>query len=145
MLLAGNNHHIMKKANSFIRIVITVLFTAINFIAVNNTFAQQTLGDKLKAMTPQQRADYQTGLMKTKLKLDTQQIVKVKAVNLKYSLKFEPIIKSDDGRFTKLKKFEALQEQKDAELKTIFNGPQFKLYQDYESEMREKMKEKVNN
>ena len=137
----------MKFSTSFTRIVIAILFTAINLMAVNNTFAQsqQTLGDKLKAMTPQQRADYQTGLMKTKLHLDTQEIVKVKAVNLKYAQKFEPIIKSDDGRFTKLKKFKALQDQKDAELKTIFNGNQFKVYQDYENEMREKMKEKVSN
>ena len=135
----------MKFSKSLIRLTTAVLFAAINFLAVNNSLAQQTLGDKLKAMTPQQRADYQTGMMKDKLKLDRQQIKKVKAVNLKYAIKIEPIIKSDEGRFSKFKKFKALQEQKDAELKTIFNGLQFKLYQDYENEMREKMKEKVKN
>jgi hypothetical protein len=110
------------------RYIITILFTAIGFMAVNNVSAQQTMGDKLKAMTPRQRADYQTGLMKTKLHLDTQQI-----------------IKSDDSRFTKFREFKKLQEAKDAELKGIFNAGQFKLYQDYENEMREKMKEKAKN
>jgi len=127
------------------RYIITILFTAIGFMAVNNVSAQQTMGDKLKAMTPQQRAEYQTGLMKTKLHLDTQQIVKVKAVNLKYAEKFQPVIKSNDSRFTKFRQYKKLQEAKDAELKGIFNAGQFKLYQDYENEMREKMKEKAKN
>jgi len=125
------------------RYIITILFTAIGFMAVNNVSAQQTLGEKLQAMTPQQRAEYQTGLMKTRLHLDTQQIVKVKAVNLKYALKFQPIIKSDDSKFSKFRQFKKLQEAKDAELKGIFNAGQFKLYQDYENEIREKMKEKA--
>jgi anion-transporting ArsA/GET3 family ATPase len=114
-------------------------------MAVNKVSAQQTLGEKLQAMTPQQRAEYQTGLMKTRLHLDTQQIVKVKAVNLKYALKFQPIIKSDDSKFSKFRQFKKLQEAKDAELKGIFNAGQFKLYQDYENEIREKMKEKAGN
>jgi anion-transporting ArsA/GET3 family ATPase len=122
---------------------IAILFTAIGFMAVNNLGAQQITADKLRTMTPQQRADYQTGLMKTRLHLDTQQIVKVKAVNLKYALKFQPIIKSDDSKFNKFREFKKLQEAKDTELKGIFNGLQFKLYQDYEKEIREKMKEKA--
>jgi anion-transporting ArsA/GET3 family ATPase len=127
------------------RYIIIILFTVIGFMAVNNISAQQTMGDKLKAMTPQQRADYQTGQMKTKLHLDTQQIVKVKVVNLKYAQKIEPLIKSDDSRFTKFREFKKLQAAKDAELKGIFNAGQFKLYQDYESDMKEKMKEKAKN
>ena len=69
-----------------------LLIAAMNVIVVNKASAQQTLGDKLKGMTPSRRAEYQTGLMKTKLHLDTQQIVKVKVVNLKYAQKVEPII-----------------------------------------------------
>lgn len=135
----------MITIKSGTRYILTILFTAIGFMAVNNLSAQQTMGDKLKAMTPQQRADYQTGLMKTQLHLDTQQIVKVKVVNLKYAQKIEPLIKSDDSKFTKFREFKKLQAAKDAELKVIFNAGQFKLYQDYESEMKEKMKEKVKN
>jgi len=135
----------MNTVKMNMRLIITILFTAIGFMAVNNASAQQTLGDKLKAMSPAQRAEYQTGMMKTKLHLDTQQIIKVKVVNLKYAQKFEPLIKSDDSRFSKYKQFKKLQAAKDAELKVIFNAGQFKLYQDYESEMREKMKEKEKN
>lgn len=135
----------MAAVKTYTKYFITILFTAIGFMAVNNSFAQQTLGEKLKAMTPQQRADYQTGLMKTRLHLDTQQVVKVKVVNLKYALKFQPIIKNDDSKFSKFRQYKKLQEAKDAELKGIFNAGQFKLYQDYEKEMQEKMKEKAGN
>jgi len=106
--------------------------------------AQNGIGQKLKDMTPQQRADYQSGMMKTKLKLDTQQMVKVRAVNIKYALKFQPIIKSDDSRFSKLRQAMKLQDQKDEELKGIFTEAQFKQYKDFESDMRKKMQDKMN-
>jgi hypothetical protein len=77
--------------------------------------------------------------MKTMLGLDTQQIAKVKVVNLKYALKFQPIIKSDDSRLSKFKEAKALQEQKDDELQRIFTVSQFKQYKDFENEIRSKM------
>jgi hypothetical protein len=81
-------------------------------------------------------------MMKSKLKLDTQQMVKVRAINIKYALKFQPIIKSDDSRFSKLKQAMALQGQKDDELKGVFTDAQFKQYKDFENDMRKKMQSK---
>jgi anion-transporting ArsA/GET3 family ATPase len=121
-----------------------MLASALIIFTVFTAAAQNGMGQKLKDMTPQQRADYQSGLMKTKLKLDTQQMVKVRAVNIKYALKFQPIIKSDDNRFSRLKQAMALQSQKDDELKSIFTDAQFKQYKEFESEMRKKMQDKMN-
>jgi hypothetical protein len=145
-MLAGKKH---------IRLIFLVLFATINLMVANGCRAEEKqqeqqqqekmTGEKLKEMTPQQRADFQTGLMKSKLKLDTQQIVKIKALNLKYALKMQPIIKSDDSRFSKFRQAKSLLEQKDGELKLVFTDAQFKQYKDFESEMRKKMQSKMNN
>jgi hypothetical protein len=119
------------------------------FFVVTSTFAASSLHaqasmDNLKNATPEQRAQMQTGLMKNKLKLDTNQVLKVQAINLKYAQKFEPIIKGSDGRMKKAREAMALQKQKDAELKPIFTPAQYKQYQDFEQEMKSKMKSRLN-
>lgn len=133
-----------KKSTT--RVILMILFITVNAMVINKASAQTTeakqkaFGEKLKAMTPQERADFQTGMMLDKLKLGNQQLAKVKVVNLKYALKFQPVLMSDKGRFSKYRAFKALQEQKDVELKDIFTTSQFKQYKDFEDEMRKKMK-----
>jgi hypothetical protein len=84
-----------------VKLLMAMLFIAMmSLMTINTASAQNGIGQQMKDMTPGQRADYQTNMMKTKLGLDTQQIVKVKALNLKYALKFQPIIKSDEGRLS---------------------------------------------
>lgn len=127
-----------------------MLFITINFIAINKVQAQadpkqKELAEKLKAMTPQQRADFQTNMMLDKLKLGNQQLAKVKVVNLKYALKFQPIIESKDGRFSKYRQAKKLMEQKDEELKDIFTTSQFKQYKDFEGDMRKKLKAEMKD
>jgi len=135
----------MKAIKISTRAVMMILFMLMtNCISINKASAQNGMGKKFKNMTPAQRADFQTGMMKSKLKLDTQQLLKVQALNLKYALLFEPIIKSDVGRFSKLRQAMALQQKKDDELQYIFTTPQYKLYKDFEDTMRKKMMAKVN-
>lgn len=135
----------MKATKASARIIWLMLFITMNFMAINKAQAQanpkqKELGEMLKAMTPQERADFQTTIMLDKLKLGNQQLAKVKVVNLKYALKFQPILMSDKGRLSKFRAFKALQEQKDIELKDIFTTSQFKQYKDFEDDMRKKMK-----
>ncbi len=105
--------------------------------------AAQTGMPDFKNSTPEQRAQFQTEMMKSKLKLDAAQEAKVQAINLKYAGKMQAIIKSDDGRFSKMKQARSLQEAKDNELKAVFNATQYKQYKDFEEEMKEKLKEKM--
>ncbi|RKR81956.1 hypothetical protein BDD43_2118 [Mucilaginibacter gracilis] len=97
----------------------------------------------MKNKTPEQRAQFQTGLMKGKLQLDTVQIVKVQAINLKYAQKMEPIIKGDDGKLKKYRAAMAIQKDKDEELKKVFSAEQYKQYQAFEAELKAKMKDKM--
>ena len=123
----------MKKLFSLITVLTFTLFTG-------SVFAQT--GADLKNKTPEQRAQFQTEMMTTKLKLSPDQTSKVQAINLKYAQEMDPIIKSDAGRFSKFKQAKALLKEKDTELKGVFTADQFKQYQDFEAEMRDKMKEK---
>ena len=140
----------MKASKTSRPIIWLMLFITINFMAISRVQAQgdpkqKEFAEKFKAMTPPQRADFQTNTMLDKLKLGNQQLAKVKEVNLKYALKFQPILMSDKSRFSKFRAFKSLQEEKDVELKDIFTTSQFKQYKDYEDEMRKKMKAEMKD
>jgi hypothetical protein len=92
--------------------------------------------------TPEERAQFQTVLMKSKLGLDSQQVIQVQSINLKYALKNDQVFKSDAGKLTRFKQLKASQKEKDGELKKIFSAEQFKQYEAYQAEMKDKMKEK---
>ena len=100
---------------------------------------------KLKNATPEQRAAFQTKMMHDKLKLDAGQTTKAQAINVRYAQKFQPIIKSSDSRFSKMKQAMALQKQKDQELQAVFTKDQFSQYQAFEAELRSKMRAAYKN
>lgn len=125
----------MKKTRTRLLICIAAVLVLTMQVAL-----AQDAGQALKSKTPEQRASYQTNLMKTKLQLDTNQVVKVQAINLKYALKFDPILKGDGGRMEKFRQARSIQKEKDADLKNTLSAGQYKLYQQYEAEMKEKLK-----
>jgi hypothetical protein len=99
----------------------------------------------LKDKTPAQRAQYQTGLMKSKLTLDSIQLVKVQAINLKYAQQFDKVLKSDDAKMSRIKQARSLQKNKDAELKAVFTATQYKQYEAIENELMTRVKDNVKN
>jgi hypothetical protein len=122
---------------------ITLVISAFICSAAGCVFGQNNIKD-LKNASPEQRAQFQTDMMKSKLKLDPAQLLKVQDINLKYAQKFQPIIKSSDSRFSKMKQAMALQEQKDKELETIFTKNQFSEYKEFEQELKSKMRAKMS-
>jgi hypothetical protein len=130
----------MKTNNKFIT---ALLITALNLFAVSHLSGQTSMAD-MKNATPAQRAQFQTNMMKSKLKLDSGQVTKVQDINLKYAQKFQPILKSNDGRMSKAKQAMALQKQKDGELQTVFTKDQYKQYQEFEQEMKSKLMSRMS-
>eukprot|EP01035_Chromulina_nebulosa_P011646 gene11646-15555_t len=57
--------------------------------------------------TPGERAKFQTEMMKNKLGLDSMQVNQVEAINLKYALKNEPVLRSDKNKLSKFKQLKA--------------------------------------
>ncbi|OCX53365.1 hypothetical protein BEL04_03430 [Mucilaginibacter sp. PPCGB 2223] len=105
----------------------------------------QDKADMLKNSTPEQRAKMQTGMMKTKLQLDTTQVVKVQAINLAAAQKMDPILKSDGGKLAKLRQMRDIENTRDKELKKVLTDDQYKKYEAAKEEMKEKMKERMQD
>ncbi|MDR3695111.1 hypothetical protein [Mucilaginibacter sp.] len=123
-----------------IKILLAGLFIVAASIGVGK--AQESL-QKLKSETPEQRAAFQTKLMKEKLILSNAQLTKVASINLKYAEKFEPIIKSDDSRFSRMRQARVIMEQKDIELQAVFTKNQFNEYLAIENDIRKKIKSQM--
>ncbi|PSL33288.1 hypothetical protein [Chitinophaga ginsengisoli] len=128
----------MKSNNTTkgIAVALTLLF----MLSGQLVMAQR--GTAMQDKTPQERAKFQTEIMKSKLALDSVQLEQVEAINLKYALKNEPVIKSDDSKFSKFKQLKSSQKEKEAELKKILTAEQFKQYQAFQDEMKAQLKER---
>jgi uncharacterized SAM-dependent methyltransferase len=125
----------MKSFNLFfVSISIAVFFST--------PIYAQNIGKDFKDKTPEERAKFQTDMMKNKLSLKADQEVKVQAINLNYAEKFDPIIKSNDNKLSRFMRAMDLQKAKDAELKKVFTAEQYKQYEAIESELKAKMKGK---
>ena len=119
---------------------VTVALTLLLMLAGQLAMAQNASATQDK--TPQERAKFQTTIMKSKLGLDSVQLNRVEAINLKYALKNEPVIKSGDSKLSKFKQLRSSQKEKDAELQKTFTAEQYKQYQASQQEMKARLKEK---
>ncbi len=127
------------KTKTFSTIVLSLVCAMM--LLVNTASAQDATTAAMKA-TPEQRAKFQTAMLKNKLQLDSGQTVQLQAINLKYAQKMEPLLNSDEGKLRKLRQMKAIQDAKEGELKKLFTADQFKQYKEAEAEMKEKLKEK---
>lgn len=132
----------MKKQRVIARLWLITAIMTFTILTGKPAIAQTGMPD-FKNSTPEQRAQFQTEIMKSKLKLDAAQESKVQTINLTYARKMQAVIKSDGGRFSKMKQARSVQEGKDQELKGVFTPAQFKQYKDFEEEMKAKLMEKV--
>jgi hypothetical protein len=122
----------MKKC--MMLLVVTILFF------IQGASAQQA---NFKTKTPEQRAAAQTSVMKIKCNLDSNQVAKVQAINLKYAEKLDPVFKSEEGKLARFRQAKALMDAKDAELKAVLTTSQYKQYLDLKAEMKALLKDKM--
>jgi len=99
--------------------------------------------DKLKDTTPGERAKAQTMMMESRLGLTKEQTSKVAALNQKYAEKMEPVIKGEGGPLMKMRQVKDIEEQKDAELKSVLSPEQFEKFLAGKEQMREEMAERI--
>ncbi|SKD09436.1 hypothetical protein SAMN05660461_5324 [Chitinophaga ginsengisegetis] len=128
----------MRSSNTTkgIAAALTLLFVLVSLMAV----AQNT--SPMQGKTPQERAKFQTEMMKNKLDLDSAQVSQIDAINLEYAIRNEPILRGGDSKFSKFRQIKSLQKEKDAALKKVFTGEQYKQYQAIQLEMKTQLKEK---
>jgi len=131
----------MKTSNSTKGITLTMILSLI--LSGQVAMAQNT--SAMQDKTPQERAAFQTEMMKNKLGLDSAQLNQVEAINLKYALKNEPVIRSSDSKLAKFRTLNASQKEKQAELKKVLTAEQYRQYQAFQDEMKAELKERRKN
>jgi hypothetical protein len=107
-------------------------------------FAALTAGaqaqDKAR-MTPEQRAQMQTGRMTTELKLNTEQAAKVETINLKFAEQAEALRAEREAAreaMHKEGKGQAMRDAHEAELKGVLTEEQFAKWKAKREEMKAK-------
>lgn len=118
---------------------ITFLAACLMAICTATTVKAQDAKAALKESTPEQRAQLQTTLMKTKLSLDSAQVTKVQAINLKSAQKLDPILKSDGRKLKMMREVMSIQKEKDADLKTVLTDEQYKQYEKMKDELKQRL------
>lgn len=76
------------------------------------------------------------------LKLSETQKVQFEAIQLKYFDEIRVIRDSGEGRFTKMKSFKKMQENKNIEMKDILNEEQYDKYIDIQKELQKELKKR---
>jgi flagellar basal body-associated protein FliL len=92
--------------------------------------------------TPEERAKFLTELMKTALNLDEKQTDAVNKINLKYSLKNQELLTSDERKLRKIREAKSLAKEKDKELQNVLTKDQFTRYQEKKDALKERIKER---
>jgi len=126
----------MRRVSVFV--VLAVLVSAPGFAR-----GQLEPLDELKHTTPQQRAEVQTEFMKEKLDLTPEQAEKVATLNLEYAKKADPVLKSDDGLFKKVRLLRADRDAKKAALDEVLTPEQSEKLASLRDALRQRMKEKL--
>jgi len=125
-----------KTINFFLALLV------LSISGLTPAFSQNKENDLLNK-TPEERARFQTEMMKSKLKLNAGQQAKIEVINLNYAKKYEPIINSSNSKITRLKQAMSLQKAKDEELKNVFSDDQYKQYEKLKKELKNTLKNKM--
>jgi hypothetical protein len=97
--------------------------------------------EKLADTTPEQRASQQTARMKKQLALTAEQEPTVAAINLKYAQQMQTLIETGGRNRQTMKQARDMAASKDAELKTVFTADQYKQYDTFRDEQKDRLKE----
>ena len=115
---------------------IPILLTAV-IILQASTFVW---GQQKEPLPPEDRAAKLTEWMNANLQLTEDQTAKAQDINLKYARKNETLRNSNESRMEKIKKLKSYDQEKDDELKALFNADQYKIYSQKKEEIKEEVK-----
>lgn len=128
-------------------IFLLLVFTFIAFQACAQTVPTDeptsTLSRRhqLANTTPEQRADRQTALMKNQLSLTPEQETAVAAINLKYARQMQSVIETGGRNRNTLRQVRDINDNKDADLKKVFDKDQYKQYEAFKDAQKDRLKQ----
>lgn len=108
-------------------------------ISFNIGIAQANDMDYLLHTTPTERAALQTRFMQSQLGLTAETTAQVQSINQKYAEKSEPVLKGSSNSISKMLDMKEIQEQKEADLRTVLTAAQFEAYQNSKNALKAAM------
>jgi hypothetical protein len=115
----------MKKTIAFAAALLLITLSV-------SVFAQSRMTGQQKQEAKARYEEY-----KEKLNLTEDQEPKVQRINSKYFEGLEALKSSNESRLNKLKKFRTMKSEKDKSMKQVLTKEQYKIYTDFQSEMKE--------
>ena len=112
---------------------------SIALILLLSPLAVSAQNQKMAGMTPEQKADRVTDVMKTRLKLNDKQTTKVRAINQKYAPQIIEANKSNPDKAAKFIAIRKIATQRDNELKPILTEAQYTQYIQMENQRLDKV------
>ncbi len=119
----------------------TVSFLMVNCGGANNSTTSQESAEMIKNISPEQMAERQTTQMSERLDLEPNQIIAVKAINLKYAKKMQVISQQGRSR-SKMKAFKNMNKDKNAEMQNALSKEQYEGYEEIMEEMRSQLRKR---
>ena len=116
-----------------LRIYLTI--AVVGFLAINVS-AQQRMSDEQKQEMRERYNQYRTELNLTK-----DQEIQVEDINRKFFEGLAQIRESSDRRLGKYQMYKNLQADRDRDMKVVLTNEQYKMYQEFQKEMREEFRE----
>ena len=143
------NEYIGKRwsGNVSVRLrYVVILLTALILIAPGcgngNASKKSEMGDLIQEVPPEERASVQNDFLVEALSLTPEQLEQVDRINSKYAEQVESILRSDDYRSRKARRFKSAMAKKDRELKKVFSKEQYRMYEQIREELRQRLRER---
>lgn len=116
------------------KMIMAVLLVVVTLFS-GSTYAQSKMTEEQKKEAKARHEAY-----KQKLNLTEEQSKNVEAINTTYFEGLNQLKNSGASKLSKYKKYKALTNEKDKQMKEVLTKEQFKIYKEYQAEMKEEFK-----
>lgn len=107
-----------------------------------NTSKRPEMKDLTQEIPAEEGGPVQKDFLAEALSLTPEQRDQVDQINMKYAREVDSILRSDDWRSRKAKRFKTAMTKKDRELKKVFSREQYKIYEQIREELKQRLRER---
>jgi hypothetical protein len=137
----GDLEKVSMKPAYFITVLVSAALMC--FGCGNRNASKRPETQNLIEETPaEERASGQQDFLAEKLSLTAEQREQVGQINRKYAREVDSILRSDDYRSKKVRRFNSAMKNKDRELKKVFSKEQYAMYEKIREEMKQRLRER---
>lgn len=137
----GDLEKVPMKLAHFIAVLVSAAL--MSFGCGNKNVSKRPEMQNLAEEIPvEERTPAQQDFLAERLSLTAQQREQVGQINRKYAREVDSILRSDDYRSKKARRFESAMKNKDRELRKVFSKEQYQRYEGIRDEMKQRLRER---